>query len=271
MWYIAGAVVVLGAAVAAWWPWPTGESAGETPPPQTRQRIREVTPAAAPKAAEVKPKDPPGYWNGKKISNSNRPPWMSPYHRVVDYGPIHTNKPLESAMPLYKKVFEDETDQCIASVLLVEPGQFMLTDGTGEYADFDANFIDSLKVPIIVQADDPEEVKQLKRAVIETKAELKARYDKGENLQKIMEDTHRELRELGLYKEEIRQQVDQLCKKRLFTEADVDDCIAAANKMLEERGSEPLTMSRFYREMLVRTAKAHVERLEEGNDDEDEE
>ena len=65
---IAGAIFSLGAAVAAWWLWPSGESAGETPPSQTRQRIKEVKPAASPKAAEVKPKDPPGYWNGAKIS-----------------------------------------------------------------------------------------------------------------------------------------------------------------------------------------------------------
>ena len=41
---VAGAIVVLGAVVAAWWLWPTGESSGETPPPQTKQRIKEAKP-----------------------------------------------------------------------------------------------------------------------------------------------------------------------------------------------------------------------------------
>ena len=271
-WYVAGAIVVLGAAVAAWWLWPdTSAPVAEDGDGTAGRRIREVKPAAAPKAEEAKPKDPPGYYNGKKISNSNRPPWMSPYHRVVDYGPIHTNKPSEAATPLYKKVFEDETDQCIASILLVPPGQFMIGDGKGMYDDFDSNFIESLKTPIIVLSTDPDEVKELKRAVNETKAALKMRYDAGESLQKIMEETHRELRELGLYKEEIEHQVDELCEKQMFTEQDVDDCIMAANKMLEERGSAPLTMSKFYRESLVLRAKANALRVKEGREDQDDE
>ena len=44
VWGVAGAVVAFCAVVAAWWLWPTGERAGETPQPQTKQRIKEVKP-----------------------------------------------------------------------------------------------------------------------------------------------------------------------------------------------------------------------------------
>ena len=257
---IAGAIVVLGAAVAAWWLWPdTSAPVAEDGDGTAGRRIREVTPAAAPKAEEAKPKDPPGYWNGKKITNENRPPWMSPYHTVNDYGHIHTNKPNEALKPIWEKVFSNETDQEIAAFLLVEPGEYVLGDGAGSFKDFDAYFLESIKEPIIVRTDDDEYVKELKRAVIQTKIELKDRLDRGESLEAIMEKTQSEFRELGLYKEELKEQVEELCKKDAVSEADVEDYVTAANKMLEERGCAPFTLPAFYKRSLLLKTKAHTE------------
>ena len=89
---VAGAIVVFGAVVAAWWLWPTRESASEASQPRTRQRIKEVTPAAAPtnkvEVAKPKPKDPHegmvrasnGVWHPK--GRPYRFDWTAP-HSVV--------------------------------------------------------------------------------------------------------------------------------------------------------------------------------------------
>ena len=279
--FLAGVIVVVGAAVAVWWLWPTGESAGETPPPQKRQRIKEASPLkreSAPRPQAEKPKDPPGYWNGKKISNENRPPWMSPYHRVMDYGKIETNIVLESDIPIEDKIFELGVDQQIASMLLIEPGTRFFGNCDKMYTDFDEDFAESLKSPIIVRADDPEEVKALKRAVIEVKADLKARKDAGESLQRIMEENWKEMRELGLYKHELNEQLNQLCEEdEDITEQDLEDYVTAANTMLRDRGCAEMKTPVILKEQIkLRLAnrgkfKSVEEGTEVGNDKENKE
>ena len=271
---IAGAIVVLGAAVAAWWLWPdTSAPVAEDGDGTAGRRIREVTPAAAPKAEEAKPKDPPGYYNGKKISDDNRPPWMSPYHRIIDYGPIHTNTPSGAQIPFVDRVFEDGVDQQIGEMLLVEPGTMFHGPGAGSlYEDFDRNFLESLKVPIIVRQDDPEEVKAIKRAVIEVKADLKARMDAGENLQKIMEDNWREMRELGLYRNELDEQLDQICAEDdSITEQELDDYVAAANRMLAERGCAEMRTPSFLKEKVRMRAERRIREREANANQEEQE
>ena len=54
--YFSGSIVVLGAAVAAWWLWPEGETRQDAASTK-RGLIKEVTPAVAPKAEEAKPKE----------------------------------------------------------------------------------------------------------------------------------------------------------------------------------------------------------------------
>ena len=51
------AAVVVGAAVAAWWLWPEGETRQDAASTKKQGLIKEVKPAAAPKAAEEKPKE----------------------------------------------------------------------------------------------------------------------------------------------------------------------------------------------------------------------
>ena len=262
---IAGLVVAFGAAVAAWWLWPDATApVAEDGDGTVGRHIREVTPAAAPKAEPVEEeKDPPGYYKGKKISDDNRPPWMSPYHRIVDYGPIQTNKISASQIPFEERVFEEGVDQQIAGMLLVEPGTCFLGDCNGLYDGFDKDFLESLKVPIIVRQDDPEEVKAIKRAVIEVKADLKARMDAGENLQKIMEDNWREMKELGLYRQELDEQLDQICAEDdSITEQDLDDYVAAANKMLTERGCAEMRTPLFLKEKVRMRAERRIRERE---------
>ena len=264
---IIGAVVVLGAGIAAWFFWSGDKSPLSTSASTSTSRIKEVTPAQAAKAvsAPETPKDPPGYWNGKKISNENRPPWMSPYHTINDYGEIQKHKIDPASLPIYKRIFTEETDQDIASLILIDPGESMLGDGKGLYENFDEFFIASLKTPITITPNDTEDEKLLKEAVIGLRKSLKERYDKGESVQKIMEDSDRELRELGLYKEELKKQVENICETTELTESDLDDCIEAANLMLSDRGCSPLTFPEFFRKSVM----LQSERIRKGLVDEE--
>ena len=262
---IAGLVIAFGAAVAAWWLWP--EAATRQDDASTRRGlIKEVSPAKAAKVASApeKKKDPPGYYNGKKISESNRPPWMSPYHRIIDYGPTHTNEPPEKT--IYEKVFPQPCDQQIAEMLDTEPGTEFIGDCSGLYKNFQKSFVKSLTDPIIVFENDSDEVKQLKRAVIDARIELKDRLDRGEDLQKVMEENWNAMRELGLYKEELTKQLSDICRDNLVTEQEVEDYVQAANRMLKERGCAELPLDGALKRQLLNKSRAHdrMRKMKEG-------
>ena len=50
-----------------------------------------------------------------------------------------------------------------------------------------------------------------------------------------------QLQQLGLYRQELEQQVLMMSQDGM-SQQDYDDLVAAANKMLEERGSKPLEL-----------------------------
>ena len=269
--FLAGVIVVVGAALAAWWLLPTGESAGETPPLQAKQRIKEASPlkresASRPQAEQ--PKDPPGYYNGKPISDSNRPPWMSPNHRIMTYKNIrYLPMPKKT---LIEETFEHGTDQMIAELASVEPGTLFVGDCKGLFDNFAEDFKASLTEPIIVSHEDSEDVKALKRAVNALRLDLKDRMDAGENIQEVMEETWKSMRDLGLYKEELVEQLNKISEDHVLSETEVDDYISAANKMLEERGSAPLRDTAFLKQQLLIQSRNSAEDSEEkgGEDDE---
>ena len=111
-------------------------------------------------------------------------------------------------------------------------------------------FKKSLSEPIIPTHDDAENVRELKRAVNEAKIELKARMDGGEDICKVLADTRDQMRELGLY----RQELDALVKKQIkdgeMSDADAQDCVAAANRMLADRGAKPIQLLGLYMKRL---------------------
>ena len=245
--FLAGAIVVLGAAVAVWFLWPSGESAGETHPPQKRQRIKEAKPAAAKtNAAEIATsKSPHG------IDTSARPTKVG--EKVNGYvmlpdGTIHkmTGKAHSvTAMQDPSQIFDNGAENEIAALITMEPGEVIV--GGPDRETFTAEFLKSTVVPIIVKADDPEEVKALKRAVNEVKADLKAAHDRGEDIVAIVEKTYDEFQRLAQYKEDLFNEVNDYSQKEEVTDEDVKDYLAAANKLLEEKGIAPLDDTAFIR------------------------
>ena len=153
----------------------------------------------------------------------------------------------EARIPWEARQFKHRTDQEIAVLLNTEPG----TAFVGDYVvdkKFNEKFLKSLTDPIVVEEGDSPDVKELKLAVIDARNELKSRYDAGEDPSAIIEEVHKELRELGAYKASLEKLLLEIARKPDMTEKDLDDYVTAANEMLESRGCSKLSMPHFIRQ-----------------------
>ena len=117
---------------------------------------------------------------------------------------------------------------------------------------FRQQFLKSLEEPIIVTAEDSPEDAQLKRDMIATKIDLKARMDEGEDICKIISDTHREVQDLARYKAMLQKEIHEASKNPDMTMEDVDDLISAANQMLDAKGIAPITLGPISRRLIQR-------------------
>lgn len=194
--------------------------------------------------------------NRNELKNVATNKWGHPKHwGTIKLHAAHTSFLARTSMPLEERIFQRRVDRGIAGLLVIEPGTDLIgTDDFGD--DFTRSFLRSLNYPIIVEDDDPEDVKEIKQAVIDTKKELKALHDKGEDIAEIMRKTRKELRELGLYREELRKEIDKFRKKDGTTIQDMEDIVNAANLMLKERGIKEIA----YPEMLLRGIKIREQR-----------
>lgn len=147
-------------------------------------------------------------------------------------------------------VFEHHVENQIASLLTLPPGGTLV--GTPKYDQkFVDAFLKSLENPIIVTKDDDDETAELKRAVIETKKDLKTRYDAGEDIAQVMNDTHNEFQKLARVKKDIEEEIRKIQRDPNATIDDIDDFVSAANVLLEQKGIEPIQMNPIVRQMLI--------------------
>ena len=139
------------------------------------------------------------------------------------------------------RTFKQPTDMQIAFMMNAELGD-EFGDGL-DTRNFTYNFLKSLETPIVIEPEDDEEVRNLKQLVIDTRKELKERYDRGEDIEHVVEDTIAELQRLGRYKTELQKQLDELSRDPTMTEEQMNDYLEAANKMLEEKGIGVMTLN----------------------------
>ena len=234
---IVGGIVILCAGVAAWWLWPeegTRQDAAST----KKGLIREVTPALARTnetitASPEKPKERPPQKFGEVRDGKIL---LADGELRVVKGEV-TNR-TAAAKSAYA-IFDHPAENIISGLLSIKPGQAIY--GTPNYnGRFTESFLRSIKEPIIVKSDDSPEDKALKRAVIDAKIELKAAYDRGEDIEKIIYDSRAEMQRLAAVRRDLKLQTIKLAYENAQTPEDVDDFLAAANKMLDEKGLAPL-------------------------------
>jgi hypothetical protein len=159
---------------------------------------------------------------------------------------VITNKIDDAEKPIEERVFRHSSDQKIAGLLLMEPGEMMIGDASSLFGkNFAKSFLRSLKTQIEILPEDDEFTIDLKNAVLETRQELKRRLDAGEDIGALLLDEQKKLQELGLFKAELKSEIEKIARSEDLNEEEMNDFVNAANKMLESRGGTPLSMPRF--------------------------
>lgn len=253
VWVVTG-LVLAGCATAVYFLIQGNDASPEakTPIKKPTNAIAEVKPAivtnvVSEKAEKKEPYDP---YEGLKPGEHRKVNWKRPANwdqlspqqktRIQPIGRVI--KPLSWGR---KRLFTERSDCKIERLLRHEPGKILL--GTGQYGEqFKQDFLESIKVPIIVSKDDSPEDAAMKKAVIATRLDLKDALDRGEDISKIMEDTERQLRQMAGLRENLRRELMQLRNNDGITEQELSDYVSAANKMLSDNGIEPLKYANFW-------------------------
>ena len=188
--------------------------------------------------AEAKPEDD-GEWHPPKDAyKDERGIWRYPGGMRV-YDPTRprktTNLRMEGDRP---SIFRYRAEKEIERLLTMEPGRPMF--GTRRYdVNFEKDYLESLKEPIIITKDDSDEDRALKQMMIDTKIEIADRMRNGETLKDILEGARNELQRMAEYKRSLQLMMAKDVKDGM-SEQDLDDYIKAANIMLEQNGIAPL-------------------------------
>ena len=144
-----------------------------------------------------------------------------------------------------RQLFKRPSDKRIERLLRIQPGQLVL--GTLKYDDrFVKDFLESLKTPIEITEEDSEHDKAIKEAVKAAREDLKAAYDRGEDIAEIMTQTEKQMHELAAYKLNLSKAIIDFRRSGEHSDQDVKDYINAANIMLKEHGMEPLRFGELW-------------------------
>lgn len=251
---LAGLIVVLGAAAALYFLMPASAPTPKAPAPKEKPTaIEEVKPEIVEKVEEsvvptAKPKK--RFWevdasetNGftrmqmKKWEIAHRPP------------PGYTNDAVRTRAKARCHIFNYRSENEIAMLLTTDPGQGMI--GSPIYRGMNEDFQKSLSEPILINAEDDDYTRELKKLMNETKADLAERIRNGEDLEQILKDTRAEYQRLAQYKMMLQQELRKFTKDSEHTDQDVDDFVKAANILLEEKGIAPLNVGPITRRRLA--------------------
>ena len=274
---LAAAIVVLGAGGVAWFMWPEEKKSVEVKQePKKEIKVTPIQPTKVntPVKADPQPEKP------KRVTKKGTPipdrvqkdekgvyrypngqRWVDPNNlKIVNH-------------PKPRLLFKNTSENQIAVILRLDPTRmapFLIGRRLPYGERFVKDFVKSLEeTPVSYDKDDTPEEAELRQAVIETKAELKAAMDRGEDIAKIMNDTQKELDRLCQYHDELKKMVKEAVNNPEFSDEDVEDYVNAANEMLKKQGLKGLTMpklvNRQARLLIVSERKKALEARKKGN------
>ena len=108
-----------------------------------------------------------------------------------------------------------------------------------------------LRTPVEIDKDDPPDVVQLKKDMIDLKAELAARVDAGEKLEDIMVQLQKDINYYASMREGYRDGL-RILQKEDATAQEIKDYIDAANKILEQNGVKKLNVPIRIKQKLLK-------------------
>ena len=222
--------------------------------------IKEVKPAAAPKAVEkVKPEKP------KRLTKKGTPipDRVQPDEHGVLRWPgglrwVDTNDLDIVKHPAPRRIFKHPSENQIAMMLEMDPTKMapFLVGHRPKFGDrFIADFNASLYEEIKINDDDPPEDVELKKAVIETKKELHEAMNRGENIAEIMNNAQKELDALCLCYQDIKHEMQKTLKDDTVSDEDAEIFIEAANKILEQKGLNKFSLPNMARRQGILAAQ----------------
>ena len=241
---VAGVVTVCALGGLCLWMFSGGEDAPKVKPERKEGRIKAVAPAVTDRVVQVRAKaaanrpvpnadgiidpGPPPNFKGSVITNANGtvyysedPGFAARYHAAMAE---------QDKLP-----FKTRAEREIASIIDVEPGQFVLE--TEFSPALEKDFLEHLEDPIVTKDDDDEHTRQLKQFMRDLKPQLKQAMDRGEKLADLLKDYRRELVKANALKENLSRELTKL-QREAKSEDEVKDYINAANKMLDDYGIE---------------------------------
>jgi len=147
--------------------------------------------------------------------------------------------------------FEHPSEMHLAFLANTPIGQMVI----GE-VDFDDDFMQDLQQAlidkIVINDDDDEDTIAIKQSVEDVKNELIELLKNGEDIAEILTNTRSELKQLGIYKEQLAEMIEDGQYSDGLSDEEVEDFVTAANIMLQEKGIEPLHFSKTTK-MILRT------------------
>ena len=172
-------------------------------------------------------------------------PWSNKPPRVI--------KP--RAADIKPRRFVYDSEELIADLLEIEPGTPMF--GELPYGKrFNEDFKQAIMQKVKINPDDDEYTVALKKQVQAVKDDFKQILIDGGDVGEEMRKARNELKELGMFKESLRRELFELRKSGQYSSDDMKDFITAANKMLENKGLQPLKVPRvFLRNLELKEGK----------------
>ena len=185
--------------------------------------------------------------------------------RWVDPNDLHIVK-----HPQKRKLFKRTCDNQLAIMLTLDPSKMapFLIGKRRPYGDsFIKDFHDSLYDTYEADPDDTEEEKAVRKMVMETRAELKAAMDRGEDIATIMNNTQNELDRLCQYQDVLKKELQAIQYDPSVSDIDFEAFVKTANQMLEKQGLKGLTMPNVItRQARIRKMKELLSRKEKTNE-----
>ena len=237
--------VVIIAIAGAWWLWPERESAGETPAPRTKQRIREVTPAISekpnvhtePKSANAKPilgRTPTGKEYIAMTAETNADGVVVEQYQLA-HGTWMQVVQLQSRDTL---IFDNDFDLQLAIIGTTPPTRPL--PPFPPIKDLEAAFEKAVKTPIIITAKDSEKTREMKEAAIAARQQIADLMAEGYTIEQILSEDN-SLRQKNIeYRRTFQDEVNEIYRKE--GEDAARSYLEAANEKLEKVGIVPLTM-----------------------------
>lgn len=238
---LAGLIVVVLAATAYFLFFKPQVQPDDSSEPARSSFIKEVEPAAAPTEAapEPRPRKTQEELNAEFIKRceeqygTNMPAGLKTHIYYLKNPPKH----VYAARKEYP-FLQNEAERSIASVLYTEPGTFFLEPPTFG-PDFDQDFANAVASPIRIEADDPEDVKQVKQFVTDMKQQIvDILKTEGKKPSELMTEQGQLMFDLGRFEEQLAEDLRAAEDNPEMSDDDVVDMFRAANILRQKKGLE---------------------------------